>query len=127
MLLNIRTGRWDEELLEIFGIPEKILPEIRPSSCLFGTTRPNIFGRAIDIGGVAGDQQTSLFGQSCFRTGSAKNTYGTGCFMLVNTGRKPEFSNNRLLTTIAWDIGRDTEYALESIAFQLRDLIACIQ
>ncbi|MFZ2653337.1 MAG: glycerol kinase GlpK [Victivallales bacterium] len=107
MLLNIRTGKWDSELLDIFGIPEKMLPEIRPSSCLFGKTLPNIFGRSIEIGGVAGDQQASLFGQACFRTGSAKNTYGTGCFMLVNTGRKPEFSNNRLLTTVAWEIGKD--------------------
>jgi len=117
MLLNIRTGKWDRELLDIFGIPEKILPEIRPSSCLFGKTLADIFGKSIDIGGVAGDQQASLFGQACFRTGSAKNTYGTGCFMLVNTGTKPEFSDNRLLTTVAWDIGKDTEYALEGSVF----------
>ncbi len=117
MLMNIRTGRWDNELLEIFGIPEKILPEILPSSCSYGKTRREIFGAEIEIGGVAGDQQASLFGQACFKMGAAKNTYGTGCFMLVNTGRKPIFSSNRLLTTVSWNIGNDTEYALEGSVF----------
>ncbi|MFA6294167.1 MAG: glycerol kinase GlpK [Victivallales bacterium] len=117
MLLNIRTGKWDSELLGIFGIPEKLLPAIRPSSGYFGKTKKGIFGREIPIGGVAGDQQSALFGQACLESGSAKNTYGTGCFMLVNTGKKPVFSENRLLTTIAWDIGNGIEYALEGSVF----------
>ncbi len=117
MLLNIRTGKWDSELLQIFGIPEKLLPEIRPSSGFFGKTKMEIFGKEIHIGGIAGDQQAALFGQACFEIGSAKNTYGTGCFMLVNTGKKPLFSENRLLTTVAWDIGNGIEYALEGSVF----------
>jgi glycerol kinase len=117
MLLNIKTGKWDSELLEIFGIPEKILPGIKPSSGFFGKTKKEIFGREIHIGGIAGDQQAALFGQACFEIGSAKNTYGTGCFMLVNTGRKPVFSENHLITTIAWDTGDGLEYALEGSVF----------
>ncbi len=117
MLFNILTGKWDNELLNIFGVPEKILPEVKPSSGFFANTRKEIFGFEIPVGGVAGDQQASLFGQACFSSFSAKNTYGTGCFMLVNTGRKPVFSENRVLTTIAWDIGDGMEYALEGSVF----------
>lgn len=117
MLLNIKTGRWDRELLDIFSVPEKILPGIKPSSGYFGKTKREIFGKEIHVGGVVGDQQSALFGQACFESGSAKNTYGTGCFMLVNTGKKPVFSENHLLTTIAWDIGDGMEYALEGSVF----------
>ncbi len=117
MLLNINSGRWDLELLEIFGVPEKILPEVRPTSGLFAKTRRELFGIEIPVGGVAGDQQAALFGQACFATHSAKNTYGTGCFMLVNTGKKPVFSGNRILTTVAWDVGAGMEYALEGSVF----------
>ena len=117
MLLNIKTGKWDRELLEIFRVPEKILPGIKPSSGFFGKTKKEIFGKEIHVGGIAGDQQAALFGQACFEIGSAKNTYGTGCFMLVNTGKKPVFSENHLLTTIAWDIGDGLEYALEGSVF----------
>lgn len=117
LLLDIRKGKWDKELLDIFGIPEKILPVVKPSSYFFGKTRREIFGADIPIGGVAGDQQASLFGQACFNAGSAKNTYGTGCFALVNIGKKFVLSKHRLLTTIAWDVGGGIEYALEGSVF----------
>ena len=117
LLLDIRKGAWDRELLDIFGIPEKILPAVRPSSYFFGKTKREIFGKEIPVGGIAGDQQASLFGQACFNMGSAKNTYGTGCFALVNIGKKFVPSKHRLLTTIAWDIGDGIEYALEGSVF----------
>lgn len=117
LLLDIRKGKWDPELLDIFGIPEKILPVVKPSSGFFGKTKSAIFGSEIPVGGVAGDQQASLFGQACFNMGSAKNTYGTGCFALVNIGRKFVLSKHRLLTTIAWDLGDGIEYALEGSVF----------
>jgi glycerol kinase len=117
LLLDIRKGAWDRELLDIFGIPERILPAVRPSSYFFGKTKKEIFGREIPVGGIAGDQQASLFGQACFNMGSAKNTYGTGCFALVNIGKKFVSSKHRLVTTIAWDIGNGIEYALEGSVF----------
>lgn len=117
LLLNIRKGAWDQELLDIFGIPEKILPTVKPSSYFFGRTKKELFGKGIPVGGVAGDQQASLFGQACFNAGSAKNTYGTGCFMLVNIGKKFVASKHKLLTTVAWDVGDGIEYALEGSVF----------
>jgi glycerol kinase len=117
LLLNIKTGAWDPELLDIFGIPKKMLPAVRPSSSFFGRTKSAIFGKSIAVEGVAGDQQASLFGQACFNAGSAKNTYGTGCFMLVNIGKRFVVSKHRLLTTIAWDLGDGIEYALEGSVF----------
>ena len=117
LLFNIRKGVWDNELLRIFGIPEKILPAVRPSSYFFGKTKKELFGSEIPIGGIAGDQQASLFGQVCFNTGSAKNTYGTGCFALVNIGKRFVISKHKLLTTIAWDVGDGIEYALEGSVF----------
>jgi len=117
LLLDIRKGVWDKGLLDIFGIPEKMLPAVRPSSGFFGKTKSAIFGGEIVIGGVAGDQQASLFGQACFNTGSAKNTYGTGCFALVNIGKRFVLSGHRLLTTVAWDVGDGIEYALEGSVF----------
>jgi glycerol kinase len=117
LLFNIRKGRWDSELCGILDVPEKVLPAVKPSSGLFGRTKPGIFGAGIEVGGIAGDQQASLFGQACFGAGSAKNTYGTGCFALVNIGRKFVLSKNRLLTTVAWDLGDGIEYALEGSVF----------
>lgn len=117
LLLNIKTGAWDKELLNILNIPEKILPSVKPSSYFFGKTKKEIFGKEITVGGIAGDQQASLFGQACFNVGSAKNTYGTGCFALVNIGKKFVISKHKLLTTIAWDVGDGIEYALEGSVF----------
>ena len=115
MLFNIKTGEWDDELLKIFGVPRSMLPEVRSSSEVYGET--SLFGGSIPIAGMAGDQQAALFGQGCTRPGMVKNTYGTGCFMLMNTGSKPIASKNNLLTTIAWRIGDRTEYALEGSIF----------
>ena len=107
MLFNINTLEWDREILDLLGIPKCMLPEVRPSSAVYGMTDPALFGGEIPIGGAAGDQQAALFGQNCFQPGEAKNTYGTGCFMLMNTGEQPIYSENGLLTTIAWgQIGR---------------------
>ena len=117
MLYNIFDLKWDEELLERMGIPMSMLPEVKPSSYIYGQSDPSIFGAPIKIGGVAGDQQAALFGQTCFKKGMAKNTYGTGCFMLMNTGEKPVMSNSGLVTTIAWGIGDRVEYALEGSIF----------
>ena len=117
LLFNIHTGKWDEELLKIFNIPAAILPGVQASKGKFGLTKKEIFGREIPICGMIGDQQASLFGQACFTAGEAKNTYGTGCFTLVNTGKKPVKSKNKLLTTIAWDMGDGLEYALEGSVF----------
>jgi len=117
MLFNIHTLKWDEEILEILDIPKQILPTPVPSSYVYGYTDKSIFGVEIPISGDAGDQQASLFGQTCFNEGMVKNTYGTGCFILMNTGEKPYFSNSGLLTTIAWGLDNEVEYALEGSIF----------
>ncbi|WP_417850004.1 glycerol kinase GlpK [Thalassoglobus sp.] len=117
MLFNLHTMQWDDELLEILNIPRSILPEVKPSSGLFGETKAELFGRAIPIAGCAGDQQAATFGQACFEVGDAKNTYGTGCFMLLNTGSKPVISENGLLTTVGWQIGDEVTYCLEGSIF----------
>ena len=118
MLFNINTLEWDDELLRLFDIPRRMLPDVKPSSCIFGETAPELFGASIPVAGVAGDQQAALFGQCCFEDGSVKNTYGTGGFMLVNTGSRPVMSENGLLTTIAWGIGDSSvSYALEGSVF----------
>ncbi|HWB30838.1 MAG TPA: glycerol kinase GlpK [Vicinamibacterales bacterium] len=115
MLFDIRKGEWDDELLKIFGVPRSMLPEVRSSSEVYGEC--NLFGAPIPIAGIAGDQQAALFGQVCTKPGMVKNTYGTGCFMLMQTGTKPIASRNNLLTTVAWTIGGTTEYALEGSIF----------
>jgi glycerol kinase len=117
LLFNIHTGAWDAELLEILRIPAAMLPEVSSSSQVYGETAANLFARPIPIAGIAGDQQAALFGQACTRPGMVKNTYGTGCFMLMHTGRQPVASRNRLLTTVAWQIGDETDYALEGSVF----------
>ncbi|MBO0555521.1 glycerol kinase [Clostridium botulinum] len=117
MLFNIHELKWDEELLEIFDIPKSMLPEVKPSSCVYGETDEILFGVSIPISGDAGDQQAALFGQTCFNAGMAKNTYGTGCFLLMNTGEKAVDSKNGLLTTIAVGIDGKVEYALEGSVF----------
>ena len=114
-LLDIHKGEWDQELCELFRIPRAILPEVHENSRIFGTT--SLFGSVIPIAGMAGDQHAALFGQACFEPGMAKSTYGTGCFMLLNTGDKPVRSQHRLLTTPAWRIGGKTTYALEGSIF----------
>jgi glycerol kinase len=115
MLYDIRKGTWDDELLKIFGVPRSMLPEVKDSSGVFGET--SLLGGSIPIAGIAGDQQSALFGQICTKPGMVKNTYGTGCFMLMNTGTKPIVSKNKLLTTVAWRINGRTEYALEGSVF----------
>jgi len=117
MLFNINTLEWDGELLDIFGIPHMMLPEVRSSSEIYTEIETPAELKGIKVAGIAGDQQAALFGQACFAPGSTKNTYGTGCFMLQNTGTKPAVSNHRLLTTVAWKIGDRTEYALEGSVF----------
>ncbi len=117
MLFNINTLEWDKDILEVLDIPECMLPEVKPSSCVYGCTDPSFFGGPIPIAGAAGDQQSALFGQTCFHPGEAKNTYGTGCFLLMNTGDRPVFSDNGLVTTIAWGIGGKVTYALEGSIF----------
>ena len=117
MLYNIIDLKWDEEILKELNIPACMLPEVRPSSCVYGETTEDLFGGSIPISGAAGDQQSALFGQTCFNPGEAKNTYGTGCFMLMNTGEKPVFSKNGLVTTIAWGLDGKVEYALEGSIF----------
>ena len=116
MLYNIHTLRWDEELLKLFNIPAGMLPEVRSSSEIYGKTVGH-FASSIPVAGIAGDQQSALFGQMCIEPGMVKNTYGTGCFMMMNIGNKPINSNSKLLTTIAWKIGNDTQYALEGSIF----------
>lgn len=116
MLFNIHTLQWDKELLEIFHIPESMLPEVRSSSEIYCEAE-GLFNTKIPVSGMAGDQQAALFGQLCISPGMVKNTYGTGCFMVMNTGKKPIESGNNLLTTIAWKIGNQTEYALEGSIF----------
>jgi len=117
MLYNIVELKWDEQILNELDIPASMLPEVRPSSCVYGQTAASLFGRTIPIAGAAGDQQAALFGQTCFEPGEAKNTYGTGSFMLMNTGDKPVFSKNGLVTTIAWGLDGKVEYALEGSIF----------
>ena len=118
MLLNIDTCTWDDELLQLFDVPRSVLPEVRSSSGSFGRVAPGVLDAEIPITGVAGDQQAALFGQACTRPGMAKNTYGTGCFLLLNTGGKRVASDNNLLTTLAWRLGdSDPEYALEGSVF----------
>ena len=117
MLFNINTLQWDEDILRELDIPKCMLPEVRPSSCVYGEALPQFFGAGIPIAGAAGDQQAALFGQTCFAPGEAKNTYGTGCFLLMNTGKTPVFSENGLVTTIAWGLNGEVEYALEGSIF----------
>ncbi len=117
MLFNINTLEWDKEILAELDIPECMLPTPMPSSCVYGYTDPAFFGDEIPIAGAAGDQQAALFGQTCFNEGEAKNTYGTGCFLLMNTGEKPVFSRNGLVTTIAWGLDGKVNYALEGSIF----------
>jgi glycerol kinase len=117
MLFDIRAGRWDSELLDLFGVPAAVLPEVVPSSRLYGEVEIDSTLRGVAIGGIAGDQQAALAGQLCFARGAAKNTYGTGCFLLVNTGQEPVASQNQLLTTVAWDLGERLDYALEGSVF----------
>ncbi len=117
MLYNIHTGDWDDELLGLLGVPRAVLPEVRSSSEVYGLTNVPGFPAGIPIGGAAGDQQAALFGQLCTEPGMVKNTYGTGCFMLMNTGANPAVSANNLLTTVAWRIGGRTDYALEGSVF----------
>lgn len=117
MLFNINTLEWDDEILAELDIPKAILPEPKPSSCVYGASDAEFFGGEIPISGAAGDQQCALFGQTCFKPGEAKNTYGTGCFMLMNCGDKPVFSRNGLVTTIAWGLDGKVQYALEGSIF----------
>ncbi len=134
MLFNINTLEWDQELLDYFGIPRSMMPEVKSSSEIYGHTTTTIFAHNVPIAGIAGDQQAALFGQMCVEPGSVKNTYGTGCFLLMNSGTKPILSKNRLLTTIAWKIGDTVNYALEgsifvggSVVQWLRDNMQCIR
>jgi glycerol kinase len=117
MLYNINNLTWDKTLLEVFDIPESLLPQVMPSSGVFGYTEPSLFGGSIPVAGVAGDQQAALFGQCCYNPGDAKNTYGTGGFLLMNTGENPVFSKNGLVTTIAWGLNGKVYYALEGSVF----------
>jgi len=114
MLYNLR-GAWDDDLLQVLGVPRSVLPEVRSSSEVYGDT--TLLGAPLKIAGIAGDQQAALFGQNCFERGLAKNTYGTGCFMLMNIGPKPQISRHKLLTTVAWQLGAQTDYALEGSVF----------
>lgn len=117
MMFNINTLQWDDEILSILDIPKSMLPEPRPSSEVYGETESTLFAGPIKIAGAAGDQQAALFGQTCFQEGEAKSTYGTGCFLLLNTGEKPVFSQNGLLTTVAWGLNGKVNYALEGSVF----------
>jgi glycerol kinase len=117
LLFNIHTLDWDQELLDLLDVPRAMLPEVRPSSGVYGETDPALFGEAYPIAGIAGDQQAATFGQACFRSGMAKNTYGTGCFLLMNTGPAAVASRNGLLTTIGWRIGSNVTYCLEGSVF----------
>jgi glycerol kinase len=117
LIFNIHTMDWDDDLLKLLNIPRAMLPDVRGSSEVYGETSPELFGRAIPIAGAAGDQQAALFGQACFEPGTAKNTYGTGCFLLLNTGREPMASKGGLLTTVAWKMNGQVTYALEGAVF----------
>src|SRR5690606_34403138 len=117
MLYNINTLEWDDELLALFEVPRSLLPDVRSSSEVYGETAANILAARIPIAGIAGDQHAALFGQLCTQPGMVKNTYGTGCFMLMNIGEKPHLSKNNLVTTIAWKLGNTVHYALEGSIF----------
>ena len=117
MLFNIHTLQWDKDLLELFNIPESMMPQVKSSSEIYGYTKATLFAYEVPIAGMAGDQQAALFGQMCTEPGSVKNTYGTGCFLLMNSGEKPIMSSNNLLTTVAWKIGDTVNYALEGSIF----------
>lgn len=117
LLMDLHSLQWDASLLQMLDVPAALLPQIVPSSCEFGTTDADIFGSSILIGGMAGDQQAALIGQACFKPGMAKSTYGTGCFLMVNTGDKPLFSQNRLLSTVAYQVGDTVHYAVEGSIF----------
>ena len=117
MLFNINTLEWDQELLDLFGIPRSMMPEVKSSSEVYGHTKTTIFAHKVPISGIAGDQQAALFGQMCTEPGMVKNTYGTGCFLLMNSGEKPILSQNNLITTVAWKIGDKVNYALEGSIF----------
>lgn len=117
MLFNINTLEWDQELLDLFGIPRSMMPEVKSSSEVYGHTKTTIFAHKVPIAGIAGDQQAALFGQMCTEPGMVKNTYGTGCFLLMNSGEKPILSKNNLITTVAWKIGDTVNYALEGSIF----------
>lgn len=117
LFYNIDQDDWDDDLLELFGVPRSMLPEIKSSSEIYGEVEKNLYPAGVPIAGMAGDQHAALFGQACFTPGMAKNTYGTGCFLLMNTGEAPVRSKNNLLTTVAWRIGKKTEYALEGSIF----------
>ncbi len=117
MLYNLHTGAWDDELLSVLGVPREVLPAVHSSSEVYGHTTAGLFERPVPLAGVAGDQQAALFGQACFRRGLAKNTYGTGCFMLMNIGAQPTPSKHQLLTTVAWKTGPQAEFALEGSVF----------
>jgi len=117
MIFNINTLEWDKKLMEYLNVPAAMLPEVKPSSCIYGETVPSVLGASIPVAGAAGDQQAALFGQNCFEPGMAKNTYGTGCFMLMNTGTNIKKSKNGLVTTIAWGLDGKVEYALEGSIF----------
>jgi glycerol kinase len=134
MLFNIHLMRWDADLLELFDIPEQMLPQVVSSSEEVGTTRAALFGHEIPLAGIAGDQQAATFGQACHQPGMVKNTYGTGCFMLMNAGRHPRVSHNRLLSTVGWRVDGETDYMLEGAVFMggatvqwLRDGLGIIQ
>lgn len=134
MLFNINTLKWDADLLKLLDIPVSMLPEVKTSSEVYGHTKTTIFAHEVPISGIAGDQQAALFGQMCIELGAIKNTYGTGCFVMLNTGEKPVKSENNLLTTIAWKIGDKINYALEgsiyvggSVVQWLRDGLCCIK
>ena len=134
MLFNINTLKWDVDLLKLLDIPVSMLPEVKSSSEVYGHTKTTIFAHEVPISGIAGDQQAALFGQMCIEPGAIKNTYGTGCFVMLNTGEKPVKSENNLLTTIAWKIGDKINYALEgsiyvggSVVQWLRDGLCCIK
>ncbi len=134
MLFNIHDLRWDEDLLKLLDIPVSMMPEVKSSSEVYGHTKTTIFAHEVPISGIAGDQQAALFGQMCIEPGAIKNTYGTGCFVMLNTGNKPVVSKNNLLTTIAWKIGKETTYALEgsiyvggSVVQWLRDGLGIIK
>src|SRR6185369_7069724 len=117
LLYDIHADRWDPELCRLFGVPEPLLPEVHDNSHLFGVTAPGLFERQFPIAGMAGDQQAALFGQACFEPGMIKSTYGTGCFILANTGEEAVTSHHRLLTTPAYRLGGITTYALEGSIF----------
>jgi len=117
LLFNIHTGDWDEELLKLFNVPRSVLPEVKSSSEIYGAVDRHLHPAGVPLAGIAGDQQAALFGQACFTPGMAKNTYGTGCFLLMNTGTEAVPSHNNLLTTVAWKIGGKIEYALEGSVF----------